>query len=898
MALPAFHNVDFPLNLREGARVRFRFATDIIRTRGQQEQRRFREFDGHWEADIAPMITTQAELTTLQDFWRARQGIRYSFRFRNPIDNTATAVQVGTGDNSVAQFQLMQAYASGVAGDTYTARRIVSLPVAGSVTATLNGTPRTHISVDTETGVLTFGVLAHQADLVRDTGVDKITSDSALDWSAFGVLAGDLVTVAGSASHDGTYTVAGFADANTSITLTGADFSTPENDVTINALFPPPTGSGVRWSGTFDVAMRFRAMRMQTRLRDLLNDLQTDLTLIEDRAYATAAIGIAEDTLPTTTTARLPTTYSEGAEIGPEHAIEIIPSDVGDEDRIATGTSRLAGQIPYLTRTPAEVAVLLAWFLCRKGRYTSFNVSDLTDNATTQAETLGTGDDTTVDFELIKTYTSGGATETRRIRRPLTGAVSVYIDDVLQGSGYTVDLETGVVPFDTAPAGGEVISAEVSEFDVLMRFDTDVFEVTLSAAGAAYDVTGLDLVEVSEAATGIAYLGGSTGLTTATPSGCAVRAYAPPAVGVPFASFRADALRLSDFPGTDAIHKRLRAYEAVTLALVAQNFEAGTVLEIPSGEASAPGPYFQGDYDGDTTHFANIRIRLQGNSAGNSLGILARATVGGAAISLSGDPCNPDTRDYTFSSTLTADAQAIKHGDTSNGLGTLAAGKIADLAVIIVTVSISTQRIYVSGTAHGTARFAGNPSALSTFAWSQVKTDPSTGCWSVNTKTSPVWVGDDKITHLRHPLVGGIPGQLSETTLNDSPDMDLYELLIERHRGHAAELAAIAKKHLELCAYFYRRYALGLAPFYAPEDLLGWWTSDSLEAVAPGEEIETWPSVTGTGGASLVEFYTGSGVNQTPKRADAATPPALPAGARLITFDGVEPVIAGGIVTV
>jgi len=43
---------------------------------------------------------------------------------------------------------------------------------------------------------------------------------------------------------------------------------------------------------------------------------------------------------------------------------------------------------------------------------------------------------------------------------------------ILQSSGYTLNLTTGIVTFSAAPGSGVAVSADY-EFDVPVRFDTD-----------------------------------------------------------------------------------------------------------------------------------------------------------------------------------------------------------------------------------------------------------------------------------------------------------------------------------------------------------------------------------------------------------------------------------------
>ena len=63
-----------------------------------------------------------------------------------------------------------------------------------------------------------------------------------------------------------------------------------------------------------------------------------------------------------------------------------------------------------------------------------------------------------------------------------------------QASGWSVSTTTGVVTFTTAPALGVAISAGF-EFDVPVRFDTDVFDVTLDLERLG-SITSIPLLEI------------------------------------------------------------------------------------------------------------------------------------------------------------------------------------------------------------------------------------------------------------------------------------------------------------------------------------------------------------------------------------------------------------------
>src|SRR5687768_751170 len=102
---------------------------------------------------------------------------------------------------------------------------------------------------------------------------------------------------------------------------------------------------------------------------------------------------------------------------------------------------------------------------------------DWTDYRAT-GQLLGTGDDAATQFQRVKHYPSGSVIEVRTITKPVAGTVKVYLDDVEQLSGWSVDTTTGLVTFSMPQALGVEVTADF-EFDAPVRFDTDHMAVTV-----------------------------------------------------------------------------------------------------------------------------------------------------------------------------------------------------------------------------------------------------------------------------------------------------------------------------------------------------------------------------------------------------------------------------------
>jgi uncharacterized protein (TIGR02217 family) len=112
----------------------------------------------------------------------------------------------------------------------------------------------------------------------------------------------------------------------------------------------------------------------------------------------------------------------------------------------------------------AELNELRTFFHCRDGQARAFRFKDWSefwfsaDGSATQPigsiNQFGTGDGSTTIFGLYKTYSSGGVTRTRRIVKPVSGTVTIYVNGVLKTltTDYTIDYSTGIVTFTSAPA--------------------------------------------------------------------------------------------------------------------------------------------------------------------------------------------------------------------------------------------------------------------------------------------------------------------------------------------------------------------------------------------------------------------------------------------------------------
>ena len=195
---------------------------------------------------------------------------------------------------------------------------------------------------------------------------------------------------------------------------------------------------------------------------------------------------------------RFPARLAFGSGSGIERKTEIVALASGYERRISPWAQ---GRRRYLigagVKSLVDAAELLAFFEAREGRLYGFRFKDFADfkscalNATPSPcdQILGTGDGIRTQFVLRKTY---GAV-VRPIAKPVSGTVRVAVGGT-EVTGYSINIDTGVVSFASPPASGQVVRAGF-EFDTPVRFDSERIDLTLESFDTGR-VTAVSLIEI------------------------------------------------------------------------------------------------------------------------------------------------------------------------------------------------------------------------------------------------------------------------------------------------------------------------------------------------------------------------------------------------------------------
>lgn len=195
----AFHEIRFPDNISRGARGGPSRRTQIVELASGDEERNASWADSRRRYDVSYGIRRADDLAAVVAFFEARNGRLFGFRFKDWSDYKSCPPsgipapadqQIGTGDGTQTEFQLVKHYASG----PRTWSRTITKPVTGTVTIALNGTPQpSGWSVDPATGIVSFAAapgngVAIRAGFEFDVPVrfDSDTLDVTLDIERLG----------------------------------------------------------------------------------------------------------------------------------------------------------------------------------------------------------------------------------------------------------------------------------------------------------------------------------------------------------------------------------------------------------------------------------------------------------------------------------------------------------------------------------------------------------------------------------------------------------------------------------------------------------------------------------------------------------------------------------------
>lgn len=133
-----FHDVRFPLSVGFDAVGGPEFSTQVAELASGHEQRNLLWAEGRLRYDAGLGVRSEADISALLSFFRARRGQAFAFRFRDPMDWTSARIGdevtardqlLGVGDGAQMRFQLVKRYGEPGAEEV----RRVTRPDPGSV---------------------------------------------------------------------------------------------------------------------------------------------------------------------------------------------------------------------------------------------------------------------------------------------------------------------------------------------------------------------------------------------------------------------------------------------------------------------------------------------------------------------------------------------------------------------------------------------------------------------------------------------------------------------------------------------------------------------------------------------------------------------------------------------
>ncbi|GHC69296.1 DUF2460 domain-containing protein [Limoniibacter endophyticus] len=160
-----FHEVDFPLSIAFNTTGGPERRNEIVALTSGHEKRNARFADSRRHFDAGSGMRAVEDLQTVAEFFEARHGSLYGFRFRDPFDHrsarqvTPLDQVLGVGDGETKHFALVKQY--GVGADAY--RRGIDKPVAGSVRAAVDGAETTDFTLKGGTVLFDVAPMAGQS---------------------------------------------------------------------------------------------------------------------------------------------------------------------------------------------------------------------------------------------------------------------------------------------------------------------------------------------------------------------------------------------------------------------------------------------------------------------------------------------------------------------------------------------------------------------------------------------------------------------------------------------------------------------------------------------------------------------------------------------------------------
>jgi uncharacterized protein (TIGR02217 family) len=159
-----FHDVVFPSDISYGSSGGPSFNTTIKELASGHEQRNINWSEARAKYDAKYGVKTEEQMQALVDFFMARNGRAYGFRYFDHLDHRIINQSIGTGDGVNKAFQLFKRYEPAT---SYFFDRVIRKPIAGTFSFSVAGLPTTAFTLNASTGIVTFTTAPLLGDDVR-----------------------------------------------------------------------------------------------------------------------------------------------------------------------------------------------------------------------------------------------------------------------------------------------------------------------------------------------------------------------------------------------------------------------------------------------------------------------------------------------------------------------------------------------------------------------------------------------------------------------------------------------------------------------------------------------------------------------------------------------------------
>jgi len=272
--MPSFDEVQFPSDISYGSRGGPQFLTDVVVLDSGHEARNINWALSRARYDVSYGVRSEAQLTALTQFFYARYGRAYGFRYKDWADYHVTQEPLTkTGAPTV---QLIKTYTSGPRSYV----RTITKPVAG-VTMRLNTSPFPSFTLDTTTGIATLTAVSSASI----TAITQANPGVVTTGSSHGFSNGDKIwikNVSGMTQVNNTlFTIAGVTATEFNLGVNTSAYSAYTSGGTAEKHVQP--GDVLDWTGDFDVPVRFDVDHLPASLDDFELGSADGVLLVELR---------------------------------------------------------------------------------------------------------------------------------------------------------------------------------------------------------------------------------------------------------------------------------------------------------------------------------------------------------------------------------------------------------------------------------------------------------------------------------------------------------------------------------------------------------------------------------------------------------------------------------------